>query len=362
MAMVASLVALMINCMPLRAEAVFEVEGVVSREMYDDEGNVLPEPDKEVPSDVLFRVAVSNRYWYIMTTFGPNYWIEYGSDGIDVFTVLQHPRARNGAGIVARHGSLAHVDPWAQAVWFAYASGSRFVEGDAELSASWAPADSEPLAHIYRIEGSFTNESYRVPVAVRFVVDKNRMRRAAQHPQLVRSLVWRNSVALLDKVKVGQVGGAYRAEDWRPVGSVWLPGRFVLEKYSLAFHGETQEQPPDRPRLRISGRVLGITERVTHAGPPIIDGRLGVTDYRLYDPHGEVEYIGYIITNRVWPAASDAGLRAILEEKKAAMSGLVRHSERVRNTNLVRLVIIMAMIVMLCMAWLTYKPSSVRRR
>ena len=355
MVMMASLMTLMINCLPVRAEPVFEVEGVVSREMYDDEGNLLPEPDNEVPSDVLFRAAVSNRSWYIVTTFGPNYWIEYGSDGIDVFTVVYHPQARNGAGIVARRGSLAHLDAWAQAVWFAYASGCKFGEHDAELSAPWAPADSEPCAHIYRIEGSLTNETYRIPVAVRFVVDQSRVRRAAQHPDLVRSLVWRNSLALLDKVVVGQVGGAYQAEDWRPVGDVWLPARFVLEKYSLAFHGETQERPGDRPRMRISGRAVGFRERVSHAGPPIIRGHMRVADYRLYDPQGEVDYIGYIITNGLWPSADDARLRAILEEKKASMSGVMGNSERVARHDLVRLVIMVGMIITLCMAWVSFK-------
>ena len=82
--------------------AVYQLEGTLERTVHNPmTGAVIGS------KNCSFVVGVSNDFWLVQTKFGENDWIEFGSDGADVYSVLYDPKQKpNGILGVVRPASV----------------------------------------------------------------------------------------------------------------------------------------------------------------------------------------------------------------------------------------------------------------
>lgn len=316
---------------------VFQAEGVIERRCFKPDGRIYGRGElDDVPDVIAFQVAVSNSSWFIVSRFGPRYWIECGCDGINEYQLLQHPEGRLEGGLAqVKPGAGRNLlDHWASTVWLALASGDYFTRSNAhELAAPWSTPETDPWAHVYVANGIFTNDTYPLPVMLWFVTARDRLADAPRRSELRGAQVKPPAAvlaSLLAATPVGKTGGVYRASDWTLAGGVWIPRRFELENYYLHADGGGSASSL-RVACRVIGRVTNVTLRVDHVGAPVIRGVAGVTDFRFRDRDAGVDFINYLATN-VWPSTNEPWLLALFDETRSRrLAGLSFHASSQSN-------------------------------
>lgn len=156
--------------------------------------------------------------WNIKVTFGANYYLSTGSDGTNVYYVLEDPRARKTAqapmpGWISGGNYPLNGDWYTTIPWLAFCSYNPLDNTTTNLPAPWANTRVDTTAGIYLSNIDRTNAAPQLPMKVVFKVSK-------KLKDNVKTLGWLNSDSLkedslkmLDFYQDGFVGGEYVVKD-----------------------------------------------------------------------------------------------------------------------------------------------------
>ena len=263
-----------------------------------------------------FSVSVDSEKWFIRSEYAPNYFVEYGSDGQMVCTVLYDPDQPDvelgRPGMVSSGTFPFSADPKNAVIWLALGSCTFFKQYTNDMvPVPWSNPLSQPDAFIYSCRRTFLVGG--LPSTLKWTVLNSLLKSALKNEVLPAN----PSGFLIDALshyKPGFEGGEYSVSATTNFAGLEIPLHFRLRRYDLG--GGVFED--------YEGGVTGISRNSRSAFLPEVNGVVGVADHRFKDKQHGMDMIRYSLTNAAWPAKGEGWLLPVYDESRAYALGTYR--------------------------------------
>ena len=324
---------------PKRGNAAeFGVNGVIVCNLLRSDGQVFTNYSYD------FTARTETNGWNIKVVFGKDHYLCAGSDGTNVYTVLEDPKGRKSTkssmpGKIV-NGSYPLNDDWYITVpWLALCSSSYLNEhGTANLPAPWVNARIDPTASAFVAEVRRTGGE-ALPASIIFTCKK-------KSADDLKSLGWLNSQHLqgnafqiLETFQEGFVGAEYAVKNSTNFDGIILPTEFELKCFL-----------PDKSHSLYKvfhGTILQFFRPSRSTFLPEILGPVSVADFRLRDASAGIDFVNYSLTNSDWITPNSSDVQAFFRKKQgmASQMGLILPAV-LTHTKQVRAIIVMSLAVL----------------
>jgi hypothetical protein len=309
---------------PLSLAMLLLIMPAARAQRYEVEGSLRLAVNGANHSRCNFTVAVDGEKWKIKAIYKPNWYVETTCDGTNCYDLLHDPNVdiqpeetRSTTSMITAGTQPVDANWYTRLLWFAFASGHFLdqLHGNS-MPGPWMEPRTDPIAHALTLSVKQSSSPSRLPLEAMFRVSaalSNKIRTnevlfTDSLPWITRKRAIRQRLALY---KDGALLGEYVVQTLTNVVGLELPLTWSLR--SCDPTGAKKTNACDL--LEYSCEVTRISQDVGDTSSPQISTRLFVTDTRFRSKAHSVDYIAYVVTNNMWPAATDTNLLRLLDKK-----------------------------------------------